>query len=401
MFAVSSTESSIKGLHAMILERVLLVPGDKDGYEARQRCGERTGFAGIGVNLLLFAVKLAIGVMGGVVSVVADALNNLSDVGTSLAMIFGFRIAGRPADAEHPFGHGRAEYLAGIFIASVILLVGIELLRVSVEKILAPEELRVGTAGIVLLALSMAVKLWLGWLYREVGNRIQSPALKAASVDSLTDCLATSAVLVSLFAYAQFGINVDGAAGIFVSCFILYSGWGALHDAAEPLLGMANDPALVADVRRIVMAERGVLGVHDIVLHAYGAGRTFATLDIELPAAMPLIEAHNIADRVERRVRSELSISVTVHIDPVATDDPEADRLFVLASRLLTSIDTRLSMHDFHVVPYRDGRKIRFEISCPEDFAMSDRELRRAFLRRFLEQRPRDRARLHVDHHFC
>lgn len=385
----------------MILERMLMLPDEGAGYTARQKCGERTGYVGIGANLFLFAVKLAVGIIIVSVSVIADALNNLSDAGTSLAMIFGFRIAGRPADAEHPFGHGRAEYLAGLFIAAVILLVGFELMRTSVDKILAPEELKMNTMGAVFLSLSLFIKVGLAWLYNKVGTRINSPALKAASVDSLTDCLATSAVLISLFVYAQFGINIDGAAGIFVSCFILYSGWGALRDAAEPLMGMANDPALAADVRRIVMEEKGVLGVHDLVLHGYGAGRTFATLDIELPAEMPLIEAHNIADRVERRVRGELGITVTVHIDPVATDDPEADRLFVLASRLLTSIDTRLSMHDFHVAPYRDGRKIRFEVSCPEDFEMSDRELRRAFLRRFLEKSPRDRAVLHVDHHFC
>ena len=369
----------------MLLERVLLLPNEGAGYAARQRCGERTGMVGIGANLLLFAVKLAVGILLASVSVIADALNNLSDAGTSLAMIFGFRIAGRPADAEHPFGHGRAEYLTGLFIAAVILLVGFELMRTSVDKILAPEELKTNVMGAVFLGLSLFMKVGLASLYNTVGKRINSPALKAAAVDSLTDCLATSAVLLSLF----------------VSCFILYSGWGALRDAAEPLMGMANDPALATDVRRIVMEEHGVLGVHDLVLHAYGAGRTFATLDIELPATMPLIEAHNIADRVERCLRGELAISVTVHIDPVATDDPEADRLFVLASRLLTSIDSRLSMHDFHVAPYRDGRKIRFEVSCPEDFGMSDRELRRAFLRRFLSQSPKDRAILHVDHHFC
>ena len=358
----------------MFFDRLLLLPGEGAGYAARQRCGERTGMVGIGANLLLFAVKLAVGIIGASVSVIADALNNLSDAGTSLAMIYGFRIAGRPADAEHPFGHGRAEYLTGLFIAAVILLVGFELMRTSVDKILAPEELKISTVGAAFLGLSLVLKMGLASLYRKVGTRIQSPALKAASVDSLTDCLATLAVLVSLFVYARFGINIDGAAGIFVSCFILYSGWGALRDAAEPLMGMANDPALATDIRRIVMEEHGVLGVHDLVLHAYGAGRTFATLDIELPAAMPLIEAHHIADRLERRVRGELSISVTVHIDPVATDDPE---------------------------PYRDGRKIHFEVSCPEEFGLSDRELRRAFLRRFLEKRPRDRAVLHIDHHFC
>ncbi len=390
-----------KGVKRMFLERVLLLPSEGAGYAARQKCGERTGIVGIGANLLLFAIKLAVGIMSSSVSVIADALNNLSDAGTSLAMIFGFRIAGRPADAEHPFGHGRAEYLAGLFIAAVILLVGFELMRTSIDKIFAPEELTTGTMGAVFLGLSLLIKIGLASLYNKVGTRINSPALKAASVDSLTDCLATSAVLLSLFVYAQFGINIDGAAGIFVSCFILYSGWGALRDAAEPLMGMANDPALASDIRRIVMEERGVLGVHDLVMHAYGAGRTFATLDIELPAVMPLIEAHNIADRVERRIQGELSISVTVHIDPVATDDPEADRLFVLASRLLTSIDARLSMHDFHIVPYRDGRKIYFEVACPETFEMSDRELRRAFLRRFLDKSPRDRAILRVDHHFC
>lgn len=385
----------------MVFDQLLLLPNEGDDYAARQKCGERAGAIGIGVNLILFAVKLAVGVACGAVAVVADALNNLSDAGTSLAMIFGFRIAGRPADAEHPFGHGRAEYLAGLFVAAVILLVGVELFRTSIEKIFAPEPLSIDRIGVIFLALSLLLKVGLASMYFKVGKRIQSAALEAAGTDSLTDCIATTGVLVSLGAYALAGINIDGWAGVFVSGFILYSGWEALRAAADPLMGTANDSALASDIRRIVMEERGVLGVHDLVLHGYGAGRTFATLDIELPAEMPLIEAHNIADRVERRIQSALSISVTVHIDPVATDDPEADRLFVLASRLLTSIDTRLSLHDFHIVPYRDGRKISFEVSCPEDFEMSDRELRRAFLRRFLAKRPRDRAIMHVDHHFC
>ncbi len=385
----------------MVFDRLLLLPNEGDDYAARQKCGERAGAIGIGVNLILFAVKLAVGVACGAVAVVADALNNLSDAGTSLAMIFGFRIAGRPADAEHPFGHGRAEYLAGLFVAAVILLVGVELFRTSIEKIFAPEPLSIDRIGVLFLALSLLLKVGLASMYFKVGKRIQSAALEAAGTDSLTDCIATTGVLVSLGAYALAGINIDGWAGVFVSGFILYSGWEALRAAADPLMGTANDSALASDIRRIVMEEKGVLGVHDLVLHGYGAGRTFATLDIELPAEMPLIEAHNIADRVERRIQSALSISVTVHIDPVATDDPEADRLFVLASRLLTSIDTRLSLHDFHIVPYRDGRKISFEVSCPEDFEMSDRELRRAFLRRFLAKRPRDRAIMHVDHHFC
>lgn len=385
----------------MILERLLLLPNERDGYAARQRCGERMGVIGIGVNLVLFAVKLAVGVAGGAVSVVADALNNLSDAGTSLAMLFGFRIAGRPADAEHPFGHGRAEYLAGLFVAAVILLVGVELLRTSVEKVLQPESLSIDGIGAALLAFSLLLKLVLGWMYHRVGARIQSAALEAAGTDSWTDCLATSGVLLSLGVYSRAGINIDGVAGVFVSGFILYSGWGALRAATDPLMGTANDPALAADVRRIVMEEKGVLSVHDLVLHGYGAGRIFATLDIELPAEMPLMEAHNLADRIERTIWSTLHILVTVHIDPVATGDPEADRLYVLASRLLTSIDTRLAMHDFQIVPYRDGRKISFEVSCPEDFSMSDRELRRAFLRRFLAQSPEDRAVLHVDHHFC
>ena len=385
----------------MVLEQLLLLPNEGDGYAARQRCGERAGVIGIGVNLILFAVKLAVGVACGAVAVVADALNNLSDAGTSLAMIFGFRIAGRPADSEHPFGHGRAEYLAGLFVAAVILLVGVELFRTSVEKIFTPEPLSIDQIGITLLALSLLLKVGLAGMYFKVGKRIQSAALEAAGTDSLTDCLATSGVLISLGAYALADINIDGWAGIFVSGFILYSGWEALRAAADPLMGTANDPSLAADVRRIAMEEKGVLGVHDLVLHGYGAGRTFATLDIELPAQMPLIEAHALADRIERKIWGTLQIFVTVHIDPVITNDPEADRLYVHASRLLTSIDTRLSVHDFHVAPYQKGRKIYFEVACPEDFAMSDRELRRAFLRNFLVQSPNDRAVIRIDHHFC
>lgn len=377
------------------------LPAAGGGYAARRRCGERAGLVGIGVNVALFAVKLAVGVESGAVSVVADALNNLSDAGTSLAMLFGFRVAGQPADAEHPFGYGRAEYLAGLFVAAVVLLVGFELLQASVGKILAPEAMRVSPAAMLLLALSLLLKLGLGAFYRAAGRRIQSPALAAAALDSFTDCAATLAVLVSLGVYARFGVNIDGAAGLAVSAFILYGGWGALKDAAQPLMGTANDPALAADIRALVLEERGVLGLHDLVLHGYGAGRTFATLHIELPAGMSLRDAHKAADRIERRIRAALQLTVTVHIDPVETDDPEADRLFVLAARLLSSIDERLTLHDFSVSPYRGGRVIRFEVTRPEGFALSDRALRRAFLRSFLAMRPNDRAVLRVDHQFC
>lgn len=377
------------------------LPDERSGYAARQKCGERAGFVGIGTNLLLFAIKLTIGILSGAVSVIADALNNLSDAGTSLAMIFGFRIAGRPADAEHPFGHGRAEYLAGLLIAVVILLVGVELLHTSVEKLITPEAMKVSVVGMAVLVSSLLLKFWLAWFYRAVGRHIQSPALLAASVDSLSDCVATSAVVASLGAYHFFDVNIDGAAGILVACFILYSGWGALKDAAQPLMGMANDPALAADIRGLVFRESNVLGLHDLIIHGYGAGRTYATLHIELPATMTLHDAHHIADRIERSIRGELQISVTVHVDPVETNDPEADRLFVLSSRILSSIDARLALHDFHVSPYREGRKIRFEVACPEDLPISDRELRRSFLRQFLSMSPKDRALLRIDHQFC
>ena len=287
------------------------LPDERSGYAARQKCGERAGLVGIGTNLVLFAVKLTIGLMSGAVSVIADALNNLSDSGTSLAMLFGFRIAGRPADAEHPFGHGRVEYLTGMLIAVVILLVGVELLHTSVEKLITPEPMKVSAVGLIVLGLSLFVKLWLAWFYRAVGNRIQSPALLAASTDSLSDCVATSSVIASLGAYHFMDINIDGAAGILVACFILYSGWGALKDAAQPLMGTANDPALAADIRELVFREKGVLGLHDLIIHGYGAGRTFATLHIELPAAMTLYDAHRAADRIEKRIRTELQIAVT------------------------------------------------------------------------------------------
>ena len=363
--------------------------------------GQFVSFAGIGVNLLLSVVKLVLGLMTGAISIVADAFNNISDMGTSAIMLAGFRIAAKPADAEHPFGHGRAEYLAGLFVAAAMIFVGGELLYSSAEKILEPENLSVDKLTLIALILSVAAKFFLGFFYRHAARKINSAALDAAALDSFTDCLATSVVVISVAVYLNFGVNIDGGAGIFVSAFILRGGFASLKEILNPLLGESPDPELLRDMKKIVTDAPEVLGVHDVIVHSYGAKRIFVSMHVEMPANLDLLTAHEIIDRLERKLRSRYGISATLHVDPVVVGDETFDLLRSEAQKLLANIDGRLTLHDFRVVPYKAGRKFIFDVAVPQDFSLSDRELRREFQRQLLKFNPADRAVIHFDHEYC
>ena len=367
----------------------------------REGYGQFVSFAGICMNLILSAVKLVIGLTSGAISVVADAFNNLSDAGTSAVMLAGFRIAAKPADAEHPFGHGRAEYLAGLFVAAAMIVVGGKLLITSVEQILEPETLSADRVTLIALALSVAAKFALGILYHRAARRINSSALDAASLDSFTDCLATGVVIISIIMWLEFGVNVDGGAGIFVSLFILRGGFESLKEILNPLLGESPDRELVDGIKKIVTDAPEVLGVHDVIVHSYGARRLFISMHVELPAKLDLLTAHEIIDRLERKLRSRFDISATLHVDPVITDDETFDALKLTAQRILSGIDGRLTLHDFRVVPYKAGRKLIFDVKVPQDFNLSDRDIRREFQRQLLKQNPADRAIIRCDHEYC
>ena len=367
----------------------------------REGYGQFVSFAGICMNLLLSAIKLTIGLLSGAISIVADAFNNLSDAGTSAVMLAGFRIAAKPADAEHPFGHGRAEYLAGLAVAAAMIVVGGKLLFTSAEKILEPETLSVDRVTLIALILSVAAKFALGVLYHRAARRINSSALDAASLDSFTDCLATGAVIISMIVWLEFGVNVDGVAGIFVSAFILRGGFTSLKEILNPLLGESPNSELVDGMKKIVTDAPEVLGVHDVIVHSYGARRNFVSMHVELSAKLDLLTAHEIVDRLERKLRSRYDISATLHVDPVVTDDENFDALKLTAQRILSDIDGRLMLHDFRVVPYKSGKKLIFDVSVPQDFGLSDREIRREFQRRLLKHNPADRAIIHFDHEYC
>ena len=368
----------------------------------RERCGARAGQVGIGVNLLLFAVKLAIGLISGAISIVADALNNLSDAGSSLVMLLGFRIAARPADPEHPFGHGRVEYLTGLFVAVVILFVGFQLLQSSVVKILHPEDLAVDwvTGGVLLL--SVFGKLALAHFYQIVGDRIQSAAIRAAAADSRSDCLATAAVLLSLILYVGTGWNVDGAAGVFVALFILYSGWEAVKSTAQPLMGEAPDPALVSAIKKFVLATPPIIGVHDLIIHDYGPGRVFVSLHAEVPGNMEIMAAHTAIDALEQRLEAHFHVEVTVHMDPVLLDDPETNRLRLLTDNIVQAIEPTLTTHDFRLTTTAEGgRNFIFDVFVPYGVPLSDEEIAHAIGEQLKALNPHYQAVIHFDHQYC
>lgn len=367
----------------------------------REGYGQFVSGVGICVNILLSGVKLAIGLMSGAISIIADAFNNLSDAATSVIVLAGFRMAATPADEKHPFGHGRAEYLAGLFIAAGMIFVGGKLLFMSVEKIINPEEMEAGLLTMFVLILSVAAKFFLGLFYRYSARKINSEALQAAAIDSFTDCLATSVVVISIYLWIQFDVNIDGGAGIFVSAFILRGGFSSLKEILTPLLGGRPNQEFIDGIKKIVTDAPEVLGVHDFIAHNYGVKKFFVTMHVEMPATLTLLEAHEIIDRLERKLQSTFQIFVTLHIDPVVVGDKAFDEHRELAEKILYDIDSRLSLHDFRVVPYKSGRKLIFDVAVPWNFLMSDRELRKEFQRRLIELHSDDRAIIHLDHQYC
>ena len=367
----------------------------------REGFGQFVSFVGICANLILCGAKFAIGFMSGAISIVADAFNNLSDAATSAVLLAGFKIADKPADEEHPFGHGRAEYLAGLFIAAAMIFVGGELLWESVKKIITPEDLTADAITLLVLSLSIAAKFFLGMFYRRAAQKINSAAIGAAALDSFTDCLATAVVLGSIVVWINFGVNIDGGAGIFISAFILRGGFGSLKEILTPLLGTVANPELIAGIKNFVAQESAIIGVHDLIVHSYGAKRIFVSMHVEMPATLELLTAHEIVDRLERKLQSMFQISVTLHIDPVVQGDAAFDEHRALAEKILSDIDSRLSLHDFRIVPYKSGRKLIFDVAVPWNFLMTDRELRKEFQRRLIKLHADDRAIIHLDHQYC
>lgn len=363
----------------------------------RQAYGVLCGAVGIALNLLLFAGKFFAGLFSGSIAITADAFNNLSDAGSSIITLIGFRMAGHKPDPGHPFGHGRIEYISGFLVSLLILLMAFELIKSSVEKILHPQELIFSPVIVVILAASILVKCYMALYNTRIGRQIDSAAMKATATDSLSDTLATTAVLAATLTARFSGLAIDGYCGVLVGLFILYAGFQAARDTLNPLLGQAPDPAFVKQIEDIVMSHPAILGIHDLIVHNYGPGRVLISLHAEVPADGDLLELHDTIDLAEHRLHSELGCSAVIHMDPVCIHDEQTQRLKIMAQHVLSTIDERLTLHDFRIVTGPTHTNLIFDVVTPYDFDYSDAGLCELINRRLTEQDNRYCAVIDVD----
>ncbi len=337
-----------------------------DENAARAKVGKISGVIGIALNTLLFAGKLAVGIIMRSVSVIADAINNLSDASSNAITFIGFKMAARPADKEHPYGHGRYEYLAALFIAVIILVIGIELLKTSIEKIISPVATQFKWITVGILCAAIVVKLWMCIFNYRLGRKINSTALLAASADSRNDVITTSVILASAIITHYTGVELDGYMGAAVALFILYSGIMMVKDTIDPLLGRAPDKEFTESIRERILSYEGVTGTHDLMVHDYGIGRMFASVHVEMPAEIGIIQCHEIIDRIERDFLESDGLHLVVHLDPVDAADADG-KLRERIEDCAKNIDKRLTVHDLNVS--REGCKLRLIFDCvaPED----------------------------------
>lgn len=343
----------------------------------RAKVGSLAGLTCIVVNVVLCAAKGVIGLVSGSVSIVADALNNLTDASSNIVSILGFKLASKPADPEHPYGHGRYEYLSGLVVAVMVLLIGVELLKTSVEKILAPTPVEFSVALVAVLALSIVAKLWMAAFNKGLGARIDSETLRATAQDSKNDAIATAAVLATSVFGRISGINLDAWAGLAVGAYIVYSGIELVKDTIDPLLGNAPDPKLVQHIRSKITGYPGVLGTHDLMVHDYGPGRQFASAHVEMAAETDPMESHDTLDNIEQAFKDEDGLIVTLHYDPIVTNDPEVVDMRNHINELARSIDVGLSIHDLRTVPGPTHTNVIFDCLRPETCPFEGREVAR------------------------
>ena len=343
----------------------------------RQAYGQLCGAVGIGLNLLLFAGKLFAGTISGSIAITADAFNNLSDAGSSVVTLLGFRLAGRKPDPEHPFGHGRMEYISGLAVAGLILLMGVELGKSSLKKILSPEEIVSSPLVLAILAVSVAVKLYMFYYNRSIGRKIKSAAMSATATDSLSDAVSTTAVLIATLVGQFTGLNIDGWVGLLVALFILFSAYKAAKETLSPLLGQTPDPEFVDRIEQIVLSYPEVLNIHDLIVHDYGPGRMMISLHAEVSADGDLLQLHDVIDNAEHRLKKELGCMAVIHMDPIITNDAHTDALRMAVAEKVKSIDPRLTIHDFRTVPGSTHTNLIFDVVVPYDVKLTADEVRR------------------------
>ena len=366
----------------------------------RRAYGILSGTLGIVLNILLFAGKLTAGLISGSVAIVADALNNLSDAGSSVITLIGFRMAGQKPDKGHPFGHGRIEYISGLIVSMLIILMGFELGKSSVEKIISPGETEFSVVAAVILAVSVLVKLYMCCYNGKVGKKISSPAMKATATDSLGDCISTMVVLICMFITKFTSFDLDGICGAAVALFIFISGLRAAKETINPLLGVPPTDEFVDEIGETVMSHKGVLGFHDLIVHDYGPGRRMISLHAEVPADEDLLKTHDMIDNIEKELSAKLGCDAVIHMDPIETDDKITMEAREKIAELVKIIDERVTIHDFRMVTGPTHTNVIFDIVVPYDVNRTEAEIQRDIERMVKTLDSNYYAIVHVDKSF-
>lgn len=341
----------------------------------RQRYGVVSGVVGILCNALLCTAKIAAGLLTGAVSIVADGINNLSDGGSCVVSLLGFKMAGKPADDKHPFGHGRIEYVAGLIVSFIIVLMGVELAKTSLDKIFHPEEISFSWITPAVLGISILVKLWMCFFNRKMGDKIDSAVLRATAMDSLSDVAATSAVLAGFVIGYWARVNLDGYLGVLVALFILYTGVSTAKGTLDLLLGEAPDPEFVKQIQQEVLSYPEIIGVHDLIVHNYGPGHSVVSLHAEVPCDVDILKIHDTIDNAERDLKKKFDCEVVIHMDPIITDDKETNEIHQKLSSIVRLLDSRVTIHDFRMVKGPTHTNLIFDIVVPHQFRLTDNQV--------------------------
>ena len=373
---------------------------DVSDVKVRGRYASIAGFTGILVNVLLFVGKLVLGIIAGSVAIIADAFNNISDAGSSIVTLIGFRLAAKPVDKEHPLGHGRLEYVSGFIVDMLIILVGFELLTSSIDKILNPTLPNAGNVTLIILGAAILVKLWLFFFYRKIGNTINSSSIKASAFDSLSDCVATTLVLLSAIIARVWNIGIDGWAGILVAAFIMFTGVKAAKETIDLLLGSPPDPAFIEGIYEFVKAYPQVIGIHDVMVHDYGPGRQIVSFHAEVPADSDINIAHEEVDKLERDMNEKFGCIVTVHLDPIVTNDPFVNEMRKTAENAAKTVDPMCTIHDFRMTVGETNFNLIFDLVLPSDSKLSASEAEKRIVETIKAQHPNCFCVIRVEHPF-
>lgn len=389
-------------LSNLLIRKFIKNHTDTKNEKVRNSYGFLAGIVGLFTNIILFIIKFSVGLITSSISIMADAFNNLSDAASSLITIFGFKLSSMPADKEHPFGHGRIEYLSALIVAFMVMLVGIQFVKSSFQKIINPEPVTFELIPFILLLISIGLKVWLSRFNKFMGEKINSSALKATSVDALGDVFTSSCVALSFLAAKFTTIPIDGYIGMVVALFIVYSGFTLIKDTINPLLGEAPDPELVESIHQMVLSYDNILGTHDLIVHNYGPGKCMASIHAEIPSDISVVKIHEIIDKAEREISKYLNIYLVIHIDPICVIEGEVQEAYDEILRLVNEIDHIESIHDFRVVGEGEVKNLIFDlvIDTSKKLEYSDDELKEKINSNIKKDHPSYNCIITLDKHY-